>query len=196
MKNVMMAACCGLLMAAATPAGQRGAIIASGAPERPQTRTMDVIAEQYVKLVLALGYHDPDYVDAYYGPREWRHAAESSKLGLTAIGTGAAELISALGREREEARALYDASAPTLPESHFQLILDRLEKRFPGKGALVDRYDAFRRDFVIPRVKLDGIFQRAIQACRERTLRHLTLPADEAFTVEYVTGQSWGGYNG
>jgi hypothetical protein len=95
----------------------------------------------------------------------------------------------------EESRALYDAVAPTLPESHFQEILDRLAKRFPGSGPLVGRYDAFRRGFVIPREKLDAVFQRAIQACRERTVQHMTLPADERFTVEYVTGKSWSGYN-
>ena len=33
---------------------------------------MNDAAERYVKLVLALGEHDPDYVDAYYGPPEWR----------------------------------------------------------------------------------------------------------------------------
>ena len=43
---------------------------------------MDTIAEQYVKLVLALGQHDADYVDAYYGPPEWKKAAESSKSDL------------------------------------------------------------------------------------------------------------------
>ena len=37
---------------------------------------MDSAAESYVKLVLALGRHDPDYVDAYYGPREWKEEAE------------------------------------------------------------------------------------------------------------------------
>jgi hypothetical protein len=229
MRNVTMAACCVLLMAAAAPACRPGAITASGAAAQTQNRTMDTIAEQYVKLVLALGQHDADYVDAYYGPREWKHGAEASKLDLTAIGTKATELISALNREPagemeklrltnlqrhlsalaarvrmlegtrlsfdEESRALYDAVAPTLPESHFQQILDRLEKRFPGSGPLVDRYDAFRRDFVIPREKLDAIFQRAIQACRERTVRHITLPAEELFTVEYVTGKSWSGYN-
>ena len=30
------------------------------------------IAEGYVKLALAIGQHDPDYVDAYYGPQEWK----------------------------------------------------------------------------------------------------------------------------
>ena len=38
----------------------------------PRTRTsmatMDDIAHEYVRLVLALGVHDPDAVDAYYGP--------------------------------------------------------------------------------------------------------------------------------
>ncbi len=33
---------------------------------------MNVVAESYVKLVLALGQHDAAYVDAYYGPPEWK----------------------------------------------------------------------------------------------------------------------------
>jgi hypothetical protein len=95
----------------------------------------------------------------------------------------------------DESHALYDAVAPTFPDSHFQAILDRLETRFPGSGPLVERYDAFRRAFVIPRQKLDSVFQRAIQAGRERTLQHVKLPGDEKFTVEYVTNKSWSGYN-
>ena len=31
---------------------------------------IDQIAQPYVRLVLALGQHDPDYVDAFYGPAE------------------------------------------------------------------------------------------------------------------------------
>jgi len=31
---------------------------------------MSMIAHDYVHLVLALGQHDKDYVDAYYGPPE------------------------------------------------------------------------------------------------------------------------------
>ena len=188
---------------------------------------MDTTAEQYVRLVLALGQHDRDYVDAYYGPPAWKTEAAAAKLDLATIGTRAADLsrqlkveqcthlrtrwadcgsstsqrqLSALAArvrmlkgERlsfdEESKALYDAVAPTYPESHFQEILDRLEKRFPGTGPLVDRYDAFRRSFVIPPHKLDAVFQAAIQACRERTRQHITLPAGEQFTVEYVTQQ-------
>jgi hypothetical protein len=60
---------------------------------------------------------------------------------------------------------------------------------------LVERYDAFRRAFVIPKEKLDHVFTTAIAACRERTMKHVTLPPGERFTVEYVTNKSWSGYN-
>src|SRR5664279_1118397 len=31
----------------------------------------------YVNLVLAVGRHDPDFVDAYYGPPGWKVTAEA-----------------------------------------------------------------------------------------------------------------------
>jgi hypothetical protein len=38
---------------------------------------MNRISESYVKLVLKVGLHDPGYVDAYYGPAEWKPADSS-----------------------------------------------------------------------------------------------------------------------
>ena len=190
---------------------------------------MDSLAEQYVRLTLAVGQHDPDYVDAYYGPAEWKPGEK--KASLDEIAARVTELQSQLGTvpasademielrrqyltkqvaamaarirmlkgERlsfdVEAQSLYDATVPTLPDSHFQAVLDQLDKRFPGPGALVDRYEAYRLGFVIPKERLDSVFTTAIEACRERTARHLALPAGESFTVEYVTGKSWSGYN-
>ncbi|NND34214.1 MAG: hypothetical protein HKN76_16625 [Saprospiraceae bacterium] len=37
--------------------------------------SLDSIAEEYVKLVLEIGQYDGDFVDAYYGPEEWKPAA-------------------------------------------------------------------------------------------------------------------------
>jgi hypothetical protein len=48
---------------------------------------------------------------------------------------------------------------------------------------------------VIPPDKLDVVFRAAVEACRQQTAAHLTLPAGEQFTVEYVTGKPWSGYN-
>jgi hypothetical protein len=194
-------------------------------------KAMGPIAEGYVKLVLALGRHDADYVDAFYGPPEWKREAEASKIDLETIAARATTLLTQLKNvppgddeltrlrwqylERQlssltarmrmlkgermsfdqESKALYDAVAPTHPASHFQAILDKLESRFPGQGPLLTRYDTWRRPFVIPREKLDGVFQTAIKACRERTAKHMALPPAERFTVEYVTNKSWSGYN-
>jgi len=59
---------------------------------------MNRIAEAYVKLALAVGHHDADYVDAYSGPDEWRAAAEKEKLPLDASRGAAAPLIDELKR--------------------------------------------------------------------------------------------------
>ncbi len=226
MNRTMMAASVGILLAATA--------VGSWQPQAGKTDTtpMNALAERYVKTVLALGQHDKDYVDAYYGPPEWKREADASKLGLDAIAAQGravrADLSKLHGRAAtswsrlrhqyldrqlasldarirmlkgeklsfdEESKALYDAVAPTHPASHYQQILDTLEKRFPGPGTLAARYDAWRQPFAIPRQKLDAVFQAAIKACRDRTVKHATLPANERFTVEYVTNKSWSGYN-
>src|SRR5205809_6230118 len=64
---------------------------------------MNAVAEQYAHLVLALGQHDPDYVDAFYGPAEWKTQAEKEKKSLDAIGAEAAELIAALAKTPDAA---------------------------------------------------------------------------------------------
>jgi len=48
---------------------------------------------------------------------------------------------------------------------------------------------------VVPKEKLDAVFQLAIKECRARNLAHINLPETESFTVQYVTGKPWGGYN-
>ncbi len=42
-------------------------------------------AEQYVRLVLAVGHHDADYVDAFYGPEELRRDVDAERPTLQAI---------------------------------------------------------------------------------------------------------------
>ncbi len=242
-------------------------LIALSAGARAADDPMNVVAEKYAHLVLALGQHDPDYVDAFYGPAEWKTEAEKEKQSLDAIAAGSMELsaklaapnaalnqnrpspqsspdgrggakasaiksdqmdccapgmadgdmvtlrreylekqISALvARVRmlkgeklkfdDESKALYDAVAPTYPDSHFDDILAQLEKKIPGTGPLWERYENWRKPFMIPKDKLDAVFQAAIKECRARTLAHVSLPPNESFTVEYVTNKPWGGYN-
>jgi hypothetical protein len=58
----------------------------------PPADPLRPIAERYVRLVLAVGQHDGDYVDAFYGPPEWRRDAEATKVPLPALETQAATL--------------------------------------------------------------------------------------------------------
>jgi hypothetical protein len=211
-----------------------------------QSNVMNNFGERYVRLVLAVGPHDADYVDAYYGPQQWKQDAEAEKASLAGIAAragalgrdlsaavppaGAGELVRLrhgyLSRQLEaliaraamlsgtklsfdeESKALYDAVAPHRSEAEFQQVLADLDRILPGPrdaatrgvegpggGQLADRLEAFRSGFVIAKEKLDATFKAAIEGCRSRTLRHITLPAGESFTVEYVTGKSWSGYN-
>jgi len=41
--------------------------------------TLDQIAENYVKLSLEIGLYDQDYIDAYYGPDDWRMEKSEEK---------------------------------------------------------------------------------------------------------------------
>src|SRR3989441_12144585 len=58
-----------------------------------QDNTMNRLAERYVRLVLAVGQHDADYVDAFYGPAEWQADAERRKMPLGEIEAAAVRLI-------------------------------------------------------------------------------------------------------
>ncbi len=74
---------------------------------------MDRAAESYVKLVLAVGQHDPDYVDAFYGPPEWKVQAEAAKRPLADLHAEAERLVAdvqampASGDEMERLRHQY-----------------------------------------------------------------------------------------
>jgi hypothetical protein len=192
---------------------------------------LDSLAEKYVRLALSVGQQDADYVDAYYGPPEWKEQAKTSNRSLEQIRKDGQDTLKQIlsipqppdGMESlryaylkrqlesliafvdlklgkkfsfdEESRALYDAEAPHLSEEHFAKILQEFETALPGKGTVQERYDAFRKDFIIPPAKLDHVFQLALAESRKRTMKHMSLPPGESFTVEYVTKKPWSGYN-
>jgi hypothetical protein len=77
----------------------------SPAPKTKAESSMDRIAESFVKLALAVGEHDPLYVDAYFGPEEWREQAKREKRPLEEIRNAAAPLVAELEKidaSREE----------------------------------------------------------------------------------------------
>jgi hypothetical protein len=95
----------------------------------------------------------------------------------------------------DEAEGLFGVRPELKPLAAYDPVLERIERLVPGEGALADRVDAFQERFSIARDRLEPVMQAAIAECRRRTLEHIALPANERFTLEFVTGKSWGGYN-
>jgi hypothetical protein len=95
----------------------------------------------------------------------------------------------------DEAKGQF-ATAPIFkPLSDFDPVLARLERLFPGTGTLAARVDAFNERYTIPKDRLQPVFDAAIAECKRRTQQHIVLPIDEDFTMEFVTGKTWSGYN-
>jgi len=94
-----------------------------------------------------------------------------------------------------ESKELFGVQAPVYDEQHYKQIISKLDSLLPGKGGINGRFQQLADRFIIPKDKLDTVFKTSIAECRKRTLHHYRLPANESFTLEYVTNKPWSGYN-
>ena len=206
-------------------------LLAGCATSAARPDTLDAVAEAYVRLSLEAGTHEEGYIDAYYGPPEWKQAAEESPRSVPQLIQAAAALqarVKAIAPSRdplvrrraefldaqltaartrlrmiageklsfaEEARGLFAVTPDIRPLSEYDQVLARIDRLLPGQGSLAERAEAFQAGFVVPADRLDAVMRAAIAECRRRTLQHIPLPPGEAFTLEFVTGKSWSGYN-
>ena len=69
------------------------AACADSATESP----LDDTARDYVRMALEIGTHEKDYVDAYYGPPEWRTEAEANPRTIPELKAEAARIHGTLG---------------------------------------------------------------------------------------------------
>ncbi|MFZ2957377.1 MAG: hypothetical protein WA705_10845 [Candidatus Ozemobacteraceae bacterium] len=95
----------------------------------------------------------------------------------------------------DESEAVYASRAAVHPEEYFETILKKLDVLLPGKGDLQERLFKYREQFKIPKEKVASVFEAAIAECRKRSLTFITLPPNENFKTEFVTGKSWSAYN-
>jgi hypothetical protein len=90
-------------------------LLLSNTDAHAPTGAMNAVAGRYAHLVLALGQHDPDYVDAFYGPAKRKTQAEKEKKSLDAIGAEAAELSATLTKTPDSATEFLESSFTALP---------------------------------------------------------------------------------
>jgi hypothetical protein len=119
---------------------------------------MNRIAESYVKLVLALGQHDPDYVDAYYGPLEYRVEVEAGgRRPLADLRSEAIELISDLQARRPAASEPDAGSEDRLTRLRQDFLIGQLQSlvaridQLSGRRMSFDEESQALYDAVAPR---------------------------------------------
>ncbi len=84
-------------------------------PQAPAERSnLDAVARDYLVLELAMGLHDDNHVDAWFGPQELEQAAKEKRLSLAAIHDRAAVMAERLynwpDAEEESGEAMRIAS--------------------------------------------------------------------------------------
>lgn len=126
---------------------------------------------------------------------EWNKRANWISNQLTAYCRRVKIFSGERGSFDEESKELFAVVAPKHPESYFKNEVHSLDSLLPGTGSIPDRFQKIANKFIIPKNKIDTIFKAAIAVSRQRTLAHFQLPTEEKFTLEYVTGKPWSGYN-
>lgn len=85
---------------------------------------------------------------------------------------------------------------PTIkPLTAYDAGIAAIARLVPGDGPLAARVDGFLDRFTIPKDRLLPVFNASIAACRAAIAPHIEMPPSERFTLEFVTGKSWSGYN-
>lgn len=124
--------------------------------------TLDRLALRYARLVLAVGCHDADYVDAFYGPPEWKTEADAERASLEIIRDRATEVLEELeavpGAELDEALRMRRAFLVKQVRS-----LIARTAMLSGHSYTFDQESSLLYDAVAP-ARSDETFTRAIAA--------------------------------
>src|SRR5690606_22648986 len=77
--------------------------LAACAPRQAEP-DLNPLAERYVRLALEIGAHEDGYIDAYYGPEEWKTEAESNARSTADLKQLADGLLAEINGALESAR--------------------------------------------------------------------------------------------
>ena len=65
----------------------------------------------------------------------------------------------------------------------------------PSKHSPAEAYNSYTTRFLIPSARLPAVMTAALAACRQQTLSHLTLPANESVDLTFVTNKPWSAFS-
>jgi len=155
---------------------------------KQQLRSKQQLAKDISQLLQKLASIDADNQEA-----KLRHKALFRNV--RAMDVRARMLVGETFSFAEEARLIYDATITDYDFTTFDKALDEINKLVPGEGDLAQRVDTFRNQFSVAQEKVSDVVNLAIAECKKLSDNYITLPTNERFELEYVTGKSWSGYN-
>jgi hypothetical protein len=108
-----------------------------------------------------------------------------------------ADLLLGIHRNFDEEAEVFFGIKPLSGEKSARLeqLHAEIARLLPGSQPLAMRYAAFDQEFVVPAERLPNVVDRAMQACRERTIAHITLPRGEQVRIEYVNNKPWSAFS-
>lgn len=183
---------------------------------------MDTIAHEYIKLAHDIERIDPGYIDGYYGDEKWKGEGERTldemaeavlalrqaiptlhdverRTFLTAQVCAMQTKIGLLRGESigysAEVRGLYDVEPVRFPEATFDEAIAALNDLLPGTGAIEEREQQFRQQFVVEPERIAPLLGMIVDELRRRTSALVELPENDGFEIRMVKNEPWSAYN-
>jgi len=171
-------------------------LAACASMESGAMRDINGLAEAYVRLALEIDTYEPGYVDAYFGPAEWRDAAKANPRSQEALKAEADRLVGALAAYTSAGEASAQRAkvlAANVSSARFRLdMIDGVRAPFveeaqrlfaltPELKPLSDYDDALARiEEIVPG---DGPLSIRVQVFRAR----YAIPADRLDAVMHAS---------
>ncbi len=193
-----------------------------------QTVHADPLSMAYIRLALHIEQHVPGFIDAYFGPPEWKAQVEAEGRAAPAELRRQAEALlqemnaiaklDALRREwltkqihamiatlrrlqgetltfEDELRLMYDIQPAWAAEYEFEEALRIISDLLPGSQPLVERLEAWDKQFELPPEKILPLAARCRDEAQRRTKHLYRLPEGEETSLQIVQNQPWSAYN-
>ncbi len=189
---------CGGEPSSANPSGNPSeplAVAQAPAPDRyvaaeQKAASLDAIGEAFVKLALAAGEHDSDFVDAYHGPAEWRDAAKAEQRSLELLQQDAQGLLISIMRTNAQDKSVRGAMLEKLTRAALTRIQMEMGQKFTFDeetrllyDVIAPSYDIAEFDAALAETGAllpgEGDLSERVEAFRNS----LAIPADKLQTV-------------
>ena len=97
-------------------------------------------------------------------------------------------------RYDDESMKFFGVAATPVDRRHLEDLRSQIGRIVGGSGRLVVRSVAFATRFTIAGDRIGPVVDAALDACRQRTVAYVPLPANERLTVEYVHDRPWSAF--